>query len=327
MNRAGLEKSAVLLLSLGEDAAAQVLRYLSPFEVGELGRVMRALGALPRGRVESVIDEYESEAARQTGIGTGAEEFLDAALTRALGEERGRMLLSRIAGAGSNIQQLAWKEPAEVAALLREQHPQLIAAVLAQLDRAHAAATLEWLQEAQRQEVLRRLAEWHGAPAEALRELEDWLSHRLHEEAQAGGASLAADLLSRLSPAAREEVESGLAEDSPQLLEQLRAQQLELHDLARLDGASRTRFFKAAPARTLLLALKGADPDMIEDLLAHMPDAAARRLREDLDSMGAARVADIESAQAEIARLLRELAAAGELDLAHLEQAQPEVQS
>jgi flagellar motor switch protein FliG len=321
MNRAGLEKSAVLLLSLGEEAAAQVLRYLSPFEVGELGRVMREMGALPRERVEAVIDEYEDEAARQTGIGAGADEFLDAALTRALGDERGRKLMARIAGAGSNVQQLAWKEPAEVAALLKDEHPQLVAAVLAQLDRPHAAATLEWLPESQREEVVRRLAEWHGAPLEALREMEDWLAHRLQgEESDQEGASLVADLLSRMSPAAREEVESGLSENSPQLLEQLKAQQLGLEDLARLSGDSRTRFFKAVPGHTLLLALKGADPDLVKEILMRLPDTAARRLGDDLESLGAAKVADIESAQAETVRLLREMAAQGQLELAQLEE-------
>jgi flagellar motor switch protein FliG len=320
MNRAGLEKSAALLLTMGEDAAAQVMRYLSPFEVGEIGRVMHEMGALPRDRVEAVIEEYEAEAARQTGIGAGADEFLDNALTRALGDERGRRLLARIAGAGSGIRELAWKEPAEVAALLKDEHPQLIAAVLAQLDRPHAAATLEWLPETQRGEVVRRLAEWHGAPAEAMREMEDWLAHRLQGEASGEeGASLVADLLSRMSPAAREEVESGLSENSPQLLEQLKARQLRLEDLARLSGESRTRFFKAVPGHTLLLALKGADPELVEELMARMPDTAARRLRDDLESLGAARVADIESAQTETVRLLREMAAQGLLELAQAE--------
>jgi flagellar motor switch protein FliG len=311
------------LLALGEEAAAQVLRYLSPFEVGKLGRVMREMGALPRERVDAVIDAYEEEAERQTGIGADADEFLDAALTRALGDDRGRMLLERIAGSGGSVQQLAWKEPAEVAALLKDEHPQVAAAVLAQLDRPHAAATLEWLPDAQRQEVVQLLAEWHGAPAEALREMEDWLAHRLQgQEPDKEGTSLVADLLSRMSPAAREEVESGLSASSPQLLEQLKAHQLEMDDLARLSGESRTRFFKAVPGHMLLLALKGADPDMVEELLARMPETAARRFSDDLESLGAVKVADIESAQTEIVRLLREMAATGQLDLAQLTPAQ-----
>ena len=316
MNRTSLEKAAALLLVLGEDAASQVFRYLSPYEVGELGRVMRELGALPRDRVEALIDAYEEEAARQTGIGADADQFLDAALTRALGDERARMLLSRIAGTGGSVQQLAFREPAEVASLLKDEHPQLTAAVLAQLDRAHAAATLEWLPEAQSEEVVRRLAEWQGAPTEALRDMEDWLARQMQEAEQGrDGTGLAAELLTRISPAAREEIESGLAQHSPQLLEQIKAQQLGLDDVARLSAESRTRFFKAVPGHTLLLALKGADPDMVGELLMRMPDTAARRLREDLESLGAARVADIESAQAEAVSLLRAMASQGDLEL------------
>lgn len=317
MNRAGLEKSAVLLLALGEEEAAQVFRYLSPFEVGELGKVMREMGALPREHVSAVIDEYEEAASQQTGIGAGADEFLDAALTRALGNEQARMMMSRIAGGGENIQQLAWKEPAEVAAMLKDEHPQLAAAIIAQLERPQAAAILEWLPESQRQEVVRRLAEWHGAPVEALREVDEWVAHRLlgEHDGSEEGAGLVADLLSRMSPAAREEVESGLSADSPELLEQLKAQQLGMDDLARLSGESRTRFFKAVPGNTLLLALKGADPDLVDDLLTRMPETAARRMKVDLESLGASRLADIEAAQTETIRLLREMAASGELEL------------
>lgn len=328
-NRTGIKNSAVLLLALGEEAAAQVFRYLSPFEVGELGKVMREMGALPREQVEDVLDDYEKEASRQTGIGADTDEFLDAALTRALGDEHARILLSRIAGAGENIQQLAWKEPAEVAALLKDEHPQAVAAVLSQLDRPHAAATLELLPELQRQEVVRCLAEWHGAPVEALREMDEWVARRLQgkESAREDGAGLVADLLSRMSPAAREEVETGLSADSPKLLEQVKAQQLEMNDLALLSGESRMRFFKAVPGHTLLLALKGADPDLVEELLGRMPETAARRLRDDLETLGAAKLVDIESAQAETVSLLREMAAEGQLDLAQASPAETEVRS
>lgn len=319
MNRAGLEKSAVLLLALGEEAAAQVFRYMSPFEVGELGKTMREMGGLQREHVATVIDEYEEAASRQSGIGAGADEFLDAALTRALGDEQARMMMSRIAGGSDKIQELAWKEPAEVAAMLKDEHPQLAAAVISQIDRAQAAAILEWLPELQRQEVVRRIAEWRGAPVEALREVDEWVGRRLKgEEAESKeGAELVSDLLSRMSPAAREEVESNLSASSPELFEQLKAHQLGMGDLARLSGESRTRFFKAVPGNTLLLALKGADPDLVDDLLTHMPDTAARRLKDDLEILGACKLVDIEIAQTETVRLLREMATNGELNLIH----------
>lgn len=316
MNREGVEKSAILLLSLGEDAAAQVFRYLTPTEVSELGRTMRDVGVLPRERVETVLREYADEAGRQTGFGTDSEEFLDAALTRALGDERGRQLMTRILGKESDdLKQLDWMEPAEVAALLQDEHPQVVATVLVHLDRRQASRILEWLNEPLRHEVVQRVAEWRGVPAEAMRELNAWLANRLRKEkTETNGEVLAAELLQHLSPAARAQIESGLASDAPELLDQLKAHQLGLDDMKRMSPESRMRFFKAVPGNTLLLALKGADPDSVEALLLRMPETAARRLKDDLESMGAARLDEIDTAQTVAVKLLRQMAARGELD-------------
>ena len=317
MNREGIEKSAILLLSLGEEAAAQVFRYLSPTEVSELGRVMREIGALPRQRVEAVLRDYAEEASRQTGFGTDSEEFLDAALTRALGDDRGRQLMSRILGSEANgLKELDWMEPAEVAALLQDEHPQVVATVLVHLDKQQAARVLEWLAEPLRHQAVQRVAAWRGVPAEAMRELNAWLKTRLRKEAsETDGEALAAAMLQQLSPAARTQLDSGLAADAPELLAQLKAHQLGLEDLRRLTPDSRTRFFKAVPGNRLLLALKGADPDLVEALLQRMPETAAKRLKVDLESMGACRLDDIEAAQNEVIALLRKMATSGELEM------------
>ena len=317
MNREGMEKSAILLLSLGEDAAAQVFRYLSPVEVSELSRTMRDVGVLPRERVENVLRQYADEAERQTGFGADTEEFLDAALTRALGDDRGRQLMTRIIGKETDdLKQLEWMEPAEVAALLQDEHPQVVATVLVHLDRQQASRILEWLNEPLRHEVVQRVAGWRGVPAEAMRELNEWLAGRLRKEkTEEDGEGLAAELLQHLTPATRAQVESGLAQDAPELLEQLKARQLGLEDMKRLSSESRTRFFKAVPGNALLLALKGADPDLVESLLQRMPQTAARRLRDDLESLGATRLDEIETAQRQVTLLLRKMAAQGELDI------------
>jgi len=317
MNREGMEKSAILLLSLGEDAAAQVFRYLSPVEVSELSRTMRDVGVLPRERVENVLRQYADEAERQTGFGADTEEFLDAALTRALGDDRGRQLMTRIIGKETDdLKQLEWMEPAEVAALLQDEHPQVVATVLVHLDRQQASRILEWLNEPLRHEVVQRVAGWRGVPAGAKRELNEWLAGRLRKEkTEEDGEGLAAELLQHLTLATRAQVESGLAQDAPELLEQLKARQLGLEDMKRLSSESRTRFFKAVPGNALLLALKGADPDLVESLLQRMPETAARRLRDDLESMGATRLDEIETAQRQVTTLLRKMAAQGELDI------------
>lgn len=317
MNREGVEKCAILLLSLGEEAAAQVFRHLSPTEVSELGLAMRDVGVLPRERVEAVLREYADEAGRQTGFGADPEEFLDAALTRALGDDRGRQLMQRLLGKGTqDLKQLDWMEPAEVAALLQDEHPQVVATVLVHLDRRQASKVLEWLNEPLRHEAVRLVAGWRGVPAEAMRELNEWLANRLRkDETEADGEKLAAELLDKMTPAARTQVELGLAAEAPELLGHLKARRLGLEDLRNLAPESRTRFFKAVPGNAFLLALKGADPDLVESLLQRMPETAARRLRDDLESLGAARLDQIDAAQEQVVGLLREMAASGEVEI------------
>lgn len=316
MNRAGAEKSAIFLLSLGEETAAQVFRYLTPAEVNEIGQVMRGLSALPRERVESVLREYAEMASRQTGFAADPEGFLDATLARALGGERGRQMMKRILGEEiSGLKQLEWMEPESVAALLGSEPPQVIAAMLVYLDRKQASHVLEWLDEPLRHEVIQCVAGWRGVPAEVLRELNGWIASRLRvQEEQDSGESLAAELLEGLTPAARAQAESGLAEAAPELLEQMKTRRLGMEDLLRLTDVSRNRFFKAVPGQALLTALKGVNPELVNALLAQLPDSAARRLGEDIDALGAIRVDEIESAQNAVVELLKKMAVQGELE-------------
>ncbi len=315
MNRDGVERSAVLLMALGEDVAAQVLRYLSPLEVAELARAMRESGPVPRARVQDVMQAYQREAVRQTGIGADADAFLDAALTRAVGDDQARQLLARLVGGSAEMQRLAWKDPAEIAALLRDQPAQIAALVLTRLERGLAAATLEWLPQTMQLELLQSVDDVQTVSPEVLRELDIWLAQALaaEHETNTSGEDLAADLFARLTPATRAGLEAELAKHDPQALGRLKLGQLEWHDLARLSGDARMVFFKAVPGQTLLLALKGADPELVEHLLSNMPATAAGRLRDDLDALGAVKLSDIENAQQQTVKLLRELVRLGQI--------------
>ena len=159
MSQAGIEKSAALLLALGEEATAAVFRYLSPLEVSRLGAAMREMGVLPRERVRLILRDYAAEAAEQTGFATDAGRFLDDSLKLAWSPERAQAMLQRLGSAGGQAQdKLAGREPAEIAGLLEEQPPQLIAMVLAQLPRDVAAAVLDALPGSARAETLLSLA-------------------------------------------------------------------------------------------------------------------------------------------------------------------------
>jgi flagellar motor switch protein FliG len=311
MSQAGIEKSAALLLALGEEATAAVFRYLSPLEVGRLGSAMRELEMLPRERVRAILRDYAAEAAEQTGFAADTGRFLDETLKRALSPERAQAMLQRLGAAGAQtLEKLAWREPAEIAGLLEAQPPQLIAVVLAQLPRDVAAAVLDLLPGKTRADTLQSLAHSDAPSADMLRELDDWLAG-LDAVAPAQGEAAVASLLGQMSEGSAAAALSQIDHNDAALAARLRVRQLAFEDLARLPEASRKTFLRNVGARTLLHALKGSDGRVLDALTAVMSPTAAQRMRDDLDTLGALPVTAIQAAQDETGATLRRLAAEG----------------
>jgi flagellar motor switch protein FliG len=311
MSQAGIEKSAALLLALGEEATAAVFRYLSPLEVSRLGSAMRELGVLPRERVRAILRDYAAEAAEQTGFAADTGRFLDETLKLALSPERAQAMLQRLGAAGSRVtEKLAWREPAEIAGLLETQPPQLIAAVAAQLPRDVAAAVLDVLPGPTRADTLLSLAQSDAPSPDMLAELDDWLAS-LDAAAPPQGEAAVASLLGQMSEGSAAAALSQLDHDDAGLAARLRMRNLAFEDLARLPEASRKTFLRNVGARTLLHALKGSDGQVLDALTAVMSPTAAQRMRDDLDTLGALPVAAIQQAQDEAGAVLRRLAAEG----------------
>jgi len=321
MSQTGLDRCATLLLALGEEATAAVFRYLSPLEVGQLGAAMRAMRVLPRERVEEVLHACQHESAQQTGFATDSERFLDDALARALGPVRAQAIMRSMGGrAAESIKQLAWKEPAEIVSLLETEPPQLVAVVLSQLPRDSASAVLELLPEVLRSETVLCMAQADMPAPDVMHEIEIWVAERL-EDAQAAPAdhetneAATGRVLAGMSRGSADAVLSAVDRQDAPLAARLRAHTLSFEDLLRVPEAGRKVFLRQVPAQTLLHALKGADRKMLNCLSEVMSDAAAQRMRDDLDSLGALSVSDIQAAQEEAALLLQRLAAEGAVNL------------
>lgn len=311
MNQAGIEKSAALLLALGEEATAAVFRYLSPLEVSRLGAAMRELGVLPRERVRLLLRDYAAEAVEQTGFATDTGRFLDDSLKLAWSPARAQAMLQRLGSAGGQAQaKLAEREPAEIAGLLAEQPPQLIAMVLVQLSRDVAAAVLEALPAGVRAETLLALAHSDAPHPDMLVELDDWLASLDAPDASQGEATVAS-LLGQMSAGSAAAALSQIDHSDAELAARLRVRHLAFEDLVRLPEASRKTFLRNVGARVLLLALKGSDARVLNALTAVMSQTAAQRMRDDLDTLGAVPVAAIQTAQEEAGASLRRLAAEG----------------
>ena len=311
MSQAGIEKSAALLLALGEEATAAVLRYLSPLEVSRLGSAMRELEMLPRERVRIILRDYAAEAAEQTGFAADTGRFLDETLKLALSPERARSMLQRLGAAGAqSLEKLAWREPAEIAGLLEAQPPQLIAVVVMRLPRDVAAAVLELLPARTRADTLLNLAHSEAPSPDMLRELDDWLAG-LETAAPAQGEAAVASLLGQMSEGSAAAALNQLDRNDAGLAARLRVRNLVFEDLARLPEAGRKTFLRNIGARTLLHALKGSDGRVLDALTAVMSPTAAQRMRDDLDTLGGLPVTAIQAAQDDAGATLRRLAAEG----------------
>lgn len=314
MSQAGIEKAAALLLALGEEATAAVLRYLSPRDVARLGSAMRDLGVLPRERVRAVLRDYAAEAAEQTGFAADTGRFLDEAIKRALSPERAQALLLQLgATVPKMLDRLAWRPPAEIAGLLESQPPPLIAAIISQLPRDVAAGVLEVLPARTRADTLLDLARSEAPSADMLRDLDDWLA-TLEAATPPQGEAAVATLLGQMSEGSAAATLHQLDQNDADLAARLRARALAFEDLARLPDPARKAFLRHVGARTLLHALKGSDTAVLDALAAVMSPTAAKRMRDDLDTLGALPVTAIQAAQEEAAATLRRLAAEGAIE-------------
>jgi flagellar motor switch protein FliG len=311
VSKAGIENSAALLLTLGEEVTAAVFRYLSPLEVSRLGGAMRELGVLPRERVRAILRDYAAEAAEQTGFAADAGRFLDETLKLALSPERAQAVLQRLgASSALALEKLAWREPAEIAGLLEAQPPQLIAAVISQLPRDVAAEVLDVLPPATRADTLQSLARSDAPHPDMLRDLDDWLAS-LEPAAPLQGEAAVASLLGQMSEGSAAAALSQIDQNDAELAARLRVRNIVFEDLAHLPEASRKTFLRNVGARILLHALKGSDGRVLDALTAVMSPTAARRMRDDLDTLGAVPVTLIQSAQDEAGATLRRLASEG----------------
>lgn len=311
MSQAGIEKSAILLLALGEEATAAVFRFLSPLEVSRLGSAMRELEVVPRERVRAILHDYAAEAAEQTGFAADTHRFLDDALKLAWSPERAHSMLLRLGASGTQtLEKLAWREPAELAGLLESQPPQLIAVVIAQLPRDVAAAVLDILPAATRADTLLSLAQSEAPHPDMMRELDDWLAGLGSAEPRQGEAAVVS-LLGHMNEGSAASVLSQLDHNDANLAARLRVRNLTFEDLPRLSEAGRKTFLRNVGARTLLHALKGSDGRVLDALSAVMSPTAAQRMRDDLDTLGALPVTEIQSAQDAAGATLRNLAAEG----------------
>jgi flagellar motor switch protein FliG len=270
--------------------------------------------------VRAILRDYVAEAAEQTGFAADTGRFLDETLKLALSPEHAQAVLQRLGSSSAQaLEKLAWRDPAEIAGLLEAQPPQLIAVVLSQLPRDVAAAVLDVLPAATRANTLQSLARSDAPHPDMLRDLDDWLAS-LESAPPSQGEAAVAGILGQMSEGSAAAALNQLDLNDAALAARLRVRNLSFEDLAHLPEASRKAFLRNVGARMLLHALKGSDGRVLDALTAVMSPTAARRMRDDLDTLGALPVALIQSAQDEAGATLRRLASEGAIPFPEEEQ-------
>ncbi|MFP5405706.1 MAG: flagellar motor switch protein FliG [Gammaproteobacteria bacterium] len=322
MNEEGLLDSAILLMTLGEDAAADVFRHLSPKEVQKLGETMARMRSISREKVNAVLERFHAEAGDQSTLVDNADEYVKSVLKRALGEDKAGLLIERILQGGdvSGIESLKWMDAQSVAELIRNEHPQIVAAILVHLDYEQASSVLKILPDSHRNEVIVRIATLDGIQPAALRELNDVLTKVLAggeklKRTKLGGSKAAAEILNFFGGASEEIVLDAIREHDPELAQKIADQMFTFDDLNKLDDRAMQLLLREIQPDSLIVALKGADNDLREKILRNMSVRAAETLREDLESRGPVKVSEVEAEQKSILKVVRRLADEGQISV------------
>ncbi len=323
MDDKGLENAAILLMSLGEEEASEVFKHLSPKEVQALGETIAKLKIIKRAQVEEVLEKFDSVADQHSTLVTDTDEYVRSVLRKALGEDKANLLLDRILQGSdvSSIESLKWMDAASVAELLRNEHPQIIAAILAHLDFDQTSSVLKMFTERGRNEVLIRIATLDGIQPTALKDLNEVMSQILAggermKKSSLGGAKTAAEIINMMGSSVEASVLDYIREADSDLAQKIMDNMFTFDDVNKIDDKGIQAVLKEVQSESLIVALKGASADLREKIFRNMSSRAAETLREDLETRGPVRLSEVEAEQKEMLKIVRRLVDEGQIVLA-----------
>lgn len=321
MNDEGIQKSAILLMSLGEEGASEVFKHLAPREVQKLGTAMSSLKNVSREKIEGVLSEFRSQADEGSTLNADSDDYVRKVLTKALGDDKAADLISHLHGGNtSGIEGLKWMGSAEVAELIKNEHPQIVATILVHLERDQACEILGFFDDRLRNDALLRIATLDGIQPAALRELNDVLTKLLSgankiKKSPMGGIRTAAEILNFMPTAQEATVIEGVKAHDPDLAQKILDQMFVFDNLLDVDDRGIQLLLREIQSESLVVALKGVAEELREKIFKNMSQRAAETLKEDLEAKGPVRVSEVEAAQKEILKVARRLADEGQIAL------------
>ena len=321
-NLSGPEKSAILMMALGEESAAQIFSQLDPREVQKIGQAMAVLNNVTRPQIQAALDEFADDLENQTGLALGTNDYIRNVLTKALGEDKASGVLDRISADGqqNNLEFLKWMDARSIAEIIRYEHPQIIAIVLSHLESDQGAEILQMLPENMRMDIVMRVSRLEGVSPQALAELDDIMERQASGSAsgkssKVGGVKVAAGLMNFLESSTEEELMASIKEADEDLGNEIEELMFVFANLVDVDDRSLQLLLREVPSDKLLLALKGADTELQTKFFGNMSKRAAEMMKDDLEAMGPTKLSDVEGAQKEVLQVARQLADEGKINL------------
>jgi flagellar motor switch protein FliG len=316
------DRAAILLLALGMDRAALVLKHMSPREVQILGITMASVGEISKEMMDQVVEEFIISVKSQTALGMDTDDYIRTVLVSALGADKANSILDRILQGGNTkgIEQLKWMDTRSIADMIRLEHPQIVATLMSLMESEQAAEVVMVLPENMRADLMMRIATMKGVQPAALRELDQIMEQQLTgsdnvKSTNIGGVDAVANILNFMDGGAADFVMSGIAEHRAELAQAIQEKMFTFEDLASIDSRGMQTLLREVATGQLLLALRGVSSELKETIFSNMSKRAAEMLRDDLEASPPAKLSDVELAQKDILAIAKRLADAGEMQL------------
>lgn len=318
----GVQRAAVLLMAMGSENAAEVLKHLNPKEVQSLGAAMANLENVNKVTMAGVMDDFIAEVSNQTSVGIGQEDYIREMMVNALGQDKANSMIDRILlGSGNKgLESLKWMDARSVSEVIRLEHPQIISIVLSYLEPDQSAEVLKMLPERARPDILMRVAALEGIPPAALQELDKIMEQQFSgsqnvSQNSMGGFKTAANILNFMESSIEGAIMDSIAEHDQEMQEGISELMFVFDNLNDVDDRGIQALLREVSTDSLTLALKGADEGLKEKILKNMSKRAAEMLREDMEARGPVRLSEVETAQKDIISTARRLADEGDIVL------------
>lgn len=320
----GLQKAAVLLLTLGPDTSAKVLKQHFPeSEIERLTYTISNLGRVPQEVRDSVIEEFLELQQVRSHIVQGGVKHAKEILERAVGHHKAEEIIRRLTQTAAIIpfSSLRKTDPKHLLSFIRDEHPQTIALILSYLDPSQAAAILSALPQELQTEIARRIAVMERTSPEIVHEIQRVLEHKMMtvvpvEQTQAGGVESLVAILNMVDRATEKSILEELENEDPALADEVRRRMFMFEDIVKLDDVSIQRILREVNTKDLAIALRGAAEEVKNRIFKNMSQRAGKMLKDELEFMGPVRLRQVEEAQQKIVKIIRALEEAGEIIIA-----------